>query len=62
MAKKRTDATPKATREQRFELRLSAEEKALFQDAASRQGIGMAQWLRLAGRMVIRTHGGKVEL
>lgn len=62
MKPKRTKKPVKPLKEGRFELRLTAQEKAAFQAAADNQGIGLAQWLRLAGTMVLRHNAGKVEL
>ena len=39
----------------RFELRLSPEMKAMFEAAAERDGLGLAEWLRLAGLASVRT-------
>lgn len=47
---------------ERVELRISATEKELFQEAAKKQGFTLSLWLRLAARMVIVQHEGKVQL
>lgn len=60
--KKRAPAPGGVVREERVELRMSTKEKSAFQEAADRQGIGLSQWLRLAATMMVRDHGGKVEL
>jgi hypothetical protein len=39
----------------RFELRLSPEMKALFEREAATAGLGLAEWLRLAGLACVRT-------
>lgn len=62
MKLKRTKKAVTTQKESRFEMRLAPAEKAAFQQAAERQGIGLAQWLRLAGKMILRSNDGKVEL
>jgi hypothetical protein len=39
----------------RFELRLSPEMKVLFEAEARDAGLGLAEWLRLAGLACVRT-------
>lgn len=62
MKLKRTKKAATTQKEGRFEMRLAPAEKAAFKTAAERQGIGLAQWLRLAGKMILRSNDGKVEL
>ena len=62
MKLKRTKKAATTQKESRFEMRLAPAEKVAFQRAAERQGIGLAQWLRLAGKMILRSNDGKVEL
>lgn len=59
MAKKKP-ASQKKT--ERLDMMLGKKEKKAFQDAAKRQGISLAQWLRLAAWKVINEHDGRVEL
>jgi uncharacterized protein (DUF1778 family) len=47
---------------ERLELRLSAKEKRLFQEAATRQGITLSHWLRLAAWRIVNEHEGRVKL
>ena len=47
---------------QRVELRMSATEKKSFQEAASKQGLTLSHWIRLAARIVVAQHDGKVQL
>jgi uncharacterized protein (DUF1778 family) len=60
MAKKSTKVTDDPFAE-RVELRMSSEEKELFQAAAKRHHISLSHWMRLACRLVINKHEGKVE-
>jgi uncharacterized protein (DUF1778 family) len=53
---------PNPTLEKRVELRMSAKDKAAFQQAASRQRISFSLWLRLAAWRVINEHDGRVQL
>ena len=46
---------------ERVELRISADEKDLFSEAAKRYGLTLSQWLRLAARMVLVQQDGKIE-
>jgi predicted HicB family RNase H-like nuclease len=62
MGKKRAKGSAKPVKEERFEMRLSPEDKAAFKVAADRQGIGVSMWLRLAGKMILRNNQGRVEL
>jgi hypothetical protein len=48
--------------DKRLEIMISAEDKAAFQEAAARQGIKLSLWLRLAGRLVLDEHAGRVRL
>lgn len=53
---------PDARFAERVELRMSAQEKKTFEDAADKQGLSLSHWLRLAARMAIVKHDGKVAL
>ena len=45
----------------RLDMRMSEDEKRMFQKAAQRQGLTLTQWIRLAALLVLRKHDGKVE-
>jgi predicted HicB family RNase H-like nuclease len=60
--RKSSSAAVKKTLDVRVDLRISEREKAAYLEAASRQGISMSHWLRLAARTVLKDNDGKVEL
>ena len=62
MAKRKRAAAGKKPLDGRVELRLNEHEKAAYEEAASRQGISLSHWFRLAARTVVKNHQGKVEL
>lgn len=43
-------------------MRMTRNEKQLFQDAANRQGISLSHWLRLAAWTIVKQHDSKVQL
>lgn len=47
---------------ERLELRLSADEKDTFSEAAARQQISLAHWIRLAAWQVVKKNNGAVQL
>jgi uncharacterized protein (DUF1778 family) len=59
MARKRSQKPKRA--DGRLDMRMSVDEKRMFQRAAERQGLTLTQWIRLAALLVLRKHDGKVE-
>ena len=63
MAKRKAKPKPPPDEfSERVEIRISAEEKDCFQKAASRYGLSLSMWIRLACRYVVTSHDGKVEV
>jgi hypothetical protein len=61
MAKKRRKPVAQVLGE-RVDMRMTRNEKQLFQDAATRQGISLSHWLRLAAWTIVKQHDSKVQL
>lgn len=61
MAKKRRKPVAQVLA-QRVDMRMTRNEKQLFQDAANRQGISLSHWLRLAAWTIVKQHDSKVQL